>query len=137
MAAVIPERILLRCRLAAPCSTIVCAGLVKKRAPADTPRMTPGSWLFTRASRSIRLVRAGQGIIVLNVYGPDNRREVYAFDDELGFRSFVNRLERQLLESGWKFEGLDFERRRGDDRRRRPRRTPERRRPAQMPSPPR
>ncbi len=95
----------------------------------DTRSVTsPSSWLFVRASESVRVVRSGQGVIVLSVHGPGPARAVYGFEDEASFQDFLLRLEQKLLESRWSSEGPNVERRSGIDRRTHPRSSHERRR---------
>ena len=86
------------------------------------------SWLFVRGAESIRVVRHGQGIIVLSVHGPGPARAVYGFEDEARSQDFLANLEKSLLAARWSIERPNAERRSGSDRRTSPRMSLERRR---------
>jgi hypothetical protein len=86
------------------------------------------SWLFVRGGESVRVVRSGQGIIVLSVQGPGTAKAVYAFDDVGSSQDYLVRLQNKLLAARWSFEGPNAERRSGIDRRASSRTSLERRR---------
>ena len=81
-----------------------------------------------RAAESVRVVRSGQGVIVLSVQGPGQAKAVYGFYGEASSQDFLVSLQNKLLAERWSFEGPNAERRSGIDRRATSRTTLERRR---------
>jgi hypothetical protein len=86
-------------------------------------------WLFVRGSESVRLIRAStpDGASRLLVYGPGSSQTTHEFVDGSSCTARQSELERELVQNGFSLEQFT-DRRSGSDRRRVPRRTPERRR---------
>jgi hypothetical protein len=86
-------------------------------------------WLFVRDSESVRLIRAStpEGGSRLLVYGPGNTQVTHEFLDGSSCTARQSELERELVKNGFTLEQFT-DRRSGNDRRKVPRDTPERRR---------
>jgi hypothetical protein len=80
------------------------------------------AWLFTRGSKSVRIVRASTRTrMFLYVYGPDTELDHQEFDDVLGCMHYQAELERRLVGEGFSLDRFVAERRSGSDRRAAPR----------------
>jgi len=88
-------------------------------------RRVPASWIFVRGLESIRIEHRFCSILI--IAGPRQQREQRRFEDDEALHAFRSTLTGKLLAEGWFLLGADYERRRGVDRRRTPRGTPERR----------
>jgi hypothetical protein len=86
------------------------------------------AWLFTRASESVRIIRAvaRDGIVHLLVQGPGPASDARQFGDVLACMNYQADLERRLVAAGFSLERFTSDRRMG--RAKRPVGAPERRR---------
>ena len=80
------------------------------------------AWLFTRGTKSVRIVRAStRSRMLLYVFGPDTDQETQEFNDVLGCMRYQAELERRLVGEGFSLDRFVAERRCGADRRSMPR----------------
>jgi hypothetical protein len=80
------------------------------------------AWLFTRGTKSVRIVRAStKSRMFLHVYGPDTQSERKEFDDVLACMRYQSEIERGLVSEGFSLDRFMAERRSGSDRRCSPR----------------
>jgi len=76
------------------------------------------AWLFTRGSKSVRIVRAStRARMLLLVFGPDTDADRHEFKDVLGCLRYQAELERRLVGEGFSLDRFVAERRHGLDRR--------------------
>ena len=87
-------------------------------AAMDLPSSFSGGWLYVRGNASVLIIKSDCGLLVR---GPGVQREVYVADDEQAALLLHQKLETELRQRGWIFEGYGLERRHGQDRRRIPR----------------
>ena len=89
------------------------------------------AWLFTRASQSVRIVRAvaRTGVMHIVVQGPGDERETHEFTDAIACASYQAELERRLVSQGYSLEEFTTDRR---DSTATGQRIPERRRLSQL-----
>jgi hypothetical protein len=90
----------------------------------------PSSWLFVRGGESIRIVRPNGCVLIIN--GPGAAQERHDFGDEDEVQAYQMSIAEELAAVGWLLEGVDRERRSGQDRRGVRRGTPDRRRAAAL-----
>ena len=79
---------------------------------------TPSSWLFIRHNETVRVFRPGPPYLQLAIAGPHGHRRTLRFDREADLQAFQRDHEQQMINDGWRLEGVDVERRSGRDRRR-------------------
>ena len=98
--------------------------VVHERATDEQARFE--SWLFTRETESVWMVRTAK--TELAVAGPAGARSVYAFDEERELEAFQAEFELRMTLDGYTLEAAGEDRRSGRDRRQLPRPSvPERR----------
>src|SRR5262245_6505282 len=86
---------------------------------------TPASWLFVLGDESIWVIRVQRYLLV--VHGPGSLQQHHTFSTDAAVDEFQVLMAERLFEDGWVLWGTDLDRRRGGERRRVARDTPDRR----------
>jgi len=81
------------------------------------------SWLFIRQNETVRVFRPGPPYLQLAIAGPQGHKRTLRFDREVDLQNFQRDHEQELMDDGWRLDGVDVERRAGQDRRSAPRGT--------------
>lgn len=81
------------------------------------------SWLFIRQNETVRVFRPGPPYLQLAIAGPQGHKRTLRFDREVDLQNFQRDHEQELMDDGWRLDGVDVERRVGQDRRSTPRGT--------------
>ena len=65
------------------------------------------AWLFTRGTKSVRIVRASTKTrMLLYVFGPDTDQDTQEFKDVLGCMRYQAELERRLVGEGFSLDQI-------------------------------